>query len=221
MSFAFLKRGARQSAAQRRAAARYETSSLPAFNFGVVMDVSTTGMRVRRPGKPIVLPGAVERFVIVAGSGPISLQGKIAWVKGPSLFSKNHEYGVQFLHVDPGTRDRLEHVGQYGFDNGPAPENPTERARRKVLASIEVEDLYPILGVAPTASQDELGTAYRTLVRRWHPDVCQEPGAADELTRVSKAYRVLRDPDLRAKYDQMRASAKAVVPPVSAARPAA
>ncbi len=161
---------------------------------------------MRRPGKPLAVAGTIERFVIVAGSGPISLHGKVVWVKRPSLFRRHHQYGVQFINVEASLRERLEHVGQYGFDSGPSAEQVQDRVRRKVLASIEVEDLYPIMGVSPSATQEDLGRAYRALVRRWHPDVCKDPGAEAELARVSKAYRVLRDPELRARYDEMRAS---------------
>lgn len=210
-----LNRWTSRGGPQRRKAARYQASGLPAFNFGEVVDLSATGMRVRRPGKPIVAVGGVEKFVLVAGAGPISLKGKVVWVRGPSIFSRVHEYGVHFLNVDGALKERLIHVGQYGFDSGPAAQSLEDRGRQRVLAQIEVEDLYPILGVSPNASREELATAYRALVRRWHPDVCKEPGAAEELARGSKAYRVLRDPELRAKYDEMRASAKSVVPPTS------
>jgi len=193
---------------KRRKSPRYHTSTLPAFNFGEVMDLSATGMRIRRPGKPHAVAGAVEKFVIVAGSGPLCLQGKVVWVRGPGLLSNVHEYGVQFMGLDASLKERLAHIGEYGFDAGPALESQVERATRKIIASIEVEDLYPILGVRPEASQEELGAAYRTLVRRWHPDVCKEPDAEEQLSRVSKAYRVLRDPELRSRYDQMREAAR-------------
>lgn len=208
-----------KSGAQRRKAPRYETPSLPAFNFGEVVDISSTGMRVRRPGKPIVSPGTIEKFVLIAGFGPFSLQGKVVWVRKTFPFSRTYTFGVQFLNLDSVTKERLRHIGEYGFDNGPPPESVEDRAKRKILAAVEIEDLYPILGVAPSASPHELGKAYRTLVKRFHPDVCKEPDAEERLSRVTKAYKVLRDPELRRKYDEMRAGAAAITPP--AAQPSA
>jgi DnaJ-class molecular chaperone len=66
-------------------------------------------------------------------------------------------------------------------------------------------DLYAILGVAPDASPDEISHAYRSLLRRHHPDTRagDEPAAASDsaLQDVFSAYAVLRDPARRAAYD--------------------
>lgn len=208
------QRGVRSRSVQRNAA-RYEASSLPAFNFGEVLDLSATGMRVRRPGKAIVAVGGVEKFVIDAGAGAVVLRGRVVWVRKPSLFAKHHEFGVHFVNVDKSLSDRLVHIGQFGFDVGAPAESTAEaKANRKVLASIEVEDLYAILCVPENAHEDEIGRSYRTLVRRWHPDVCREADAGEQMARVSKAYKVLRDRELRRRYDEMRStSARPATPP--------
>ncbi|MEZ6233735.1 MAG: DnaJ domain-containing protein [Phycisphaerales bacterium] len=207
------KRTREHAGPQRRQAKRYQTRDLPSFTFGEVVDLSVGGMRVRRDGPPIVAKGGVERFTLVAGAGPIHLRGRVAWVKRAGLLSRAHEYGVEFLDADKETRARLRHIGQKGHDSGPSQEETEAQARRKIYASVEVEDLYPILGVEPDASADELARAYRVLVRRWHPDVCDEADASEQLARVTKAYKILRDQELRARYDEMRLSAKKIIPP--------
>lgn len=65
-----------------------------------------------------------------------------------------------------------------------------------------MEDLYSILGVAKTATQDEIKSAYRKLALKYHPD--RNPGdkASEEMfKKVSAAYDVLGDETKRRQYD--------------------
>lgn len=63
-----------------------------------------------------------------------------------------------------------------------------------------MRDLYEILGVSAGASPDELKQAWRALSRQYHPD--RKGGSADRMAEVNEAYRILRDPSLRAEYDE-------------------
>ncbi|SDD79152.1 J domain-containing protein [Actinokineospora iranica] len=74
------------------------------------------------------------------------------------------------------------------------------------------QDLYAVLGVAPTASAEEIGRAYRDLVRRLHPDTRAggDPAAAERaLARVIAAHETLRDPLRRAAYDRAHGRGRA------------
>ena len=64
-------------------------------------------------------------------------------------------------------------------------------------------DPYEVLGVARTASADEIKSAYRRLARRFHPDVNPGDASAEEsFKEVGTAYAVLSDPQKRARFDQ-------------------
>jgi curved DNA-binding protein len=63
-------------------------------------------------------------------------------------------------------------------------------------------DFYEVLGVARTADRDEIQRAYRTLARRYHPDVNKDPRAEERFKEVNEAFSVLSDPEQRARYDR-------------------
>lgn len=71
--------------------------------------------------------------------------------------------------------------------------------------AVSSRDFYEVLGVDRRATEDELRSAYRKLVKRWHPDRHQggDKAQADaKIKEINEAYEVLSDPDKRAKYDR-------------------
>lgn len=60
-------------------------------------------------------------------------------------------------------------------------------------------DYYSILGVAKTASQDDIKQAYKRLAKEHHPD---RGGDHNRFAQINEAYETLRDPNKRAAYDQ-------------------
>lgn len=66
------------------------------------------------------------------------------------------------------------------------------------------EDYYKVLGVGRSASQDEIQKAYRTLARKYHPDMNpdDQDGAKKKFQHLQEAFDVLKDPEKRRQYDQ-------------------
>lgn len=60
------------------------------------------------------------------------------------------------------------------------------------------------MGIQSTANQDEIKRAYRKLARKYHPDVSSEKNAEEKFKELGEAYEVLKDPEKRAAYDQLK-----------------
>src|SRR5919198_1368133 len=72
--------------------------------------------------------------------------------------------------------------------------------------AVQFRDYYETLGVAKTATDDEVRSAFRKLARKYHPDVAKDKKAAEEkFKEINEAYEVLSDPEKRKKYDQLGA----------------
>ncbi len=71
---------------------------------------------------------------------------------------------------------------------------------------MKFKDYYQILGVAATATDAELKSAYRKKARKYHPDVSKEKGAEDRFKDVNEAYDALREPEKRKTYDRIHGS---------------
>ena len=63
------------------------------------------------------------------------------------------------------------------------------------------KDHYAVLGVLPTASPDEIKSAYRKVSRQYHPDMNTDPSAVANFQIISEAYSTLSDDKKRSKYD--------------------
>jgi hypothetical protein len=90
-----------------------------------------------------------------------------------------------------------------------------------VAVRLPTRDLYRELGVEPDATRVDIAAAYRARAKELHPDARpNDAEAAERFRRVVEAYRVLSDPDGRARYDESRrvATLPPASPPVSPGR---
>lgn len=211
-----------------RAAKRYRTAGVRC-ELGTVLDISECGLRLSVDGKCPIKVGDILALNVRDFAHQATLRGCVVWVKQGANASST--CGIAFIDVRPGTKEIIEQiagvsealtrdkqakdaaeaakVATNGKNAIPPPEAQASAQPKSkgVRASIEIEDLYGLFALSPAATPDEINQAYRSMARNLHPDRNPLPDAAERFSQISKAYKILRDPELRARYDEMRGRA--------------
>lgn len=82
----------------------------------------------------------------------------------------------------------------------------------KLMERIKHEDLYELLGILPDSSEKDIKRAYRKKALQCHPDKNpDDPLAAQAFHKLSDAYEVLTDPEVKKAYDQVLKARQAQV----------
>ncbi|KAK4488939.1 hypothetical protein RD792_004730 [Penstemon davidsonii] len=63
-------------------------------------------------------------------------------------------------------------------------------------------DYYSVLNVSRNATLQEIKAAYRSLARKYHPDMNKGPGSEEKFKEIGAAYEVLSDSEKRSLYDR-------------------
>ncbi len=176
---------------------------------GTVVDLSPSGLKAQTTVKPSVLIGHTLSIHVEAGDRKFDIMGKVVWIKRAARFKKEWRLGVQFEDQSDAVRDAISSIAN-AFRIKSPDESADTQATQTATVSVDVDDLYVLLGLTQSASTDDIREAYRKLAFQWHPDRCSQPGAVEVFDRINKAHAILRDPASRRRYDDMAASGQLV-----------
>mmetsp|Transcript_17024 Transcript_17024/g.29458 ORF Transcript_17024/g.29458 Transcript_17024/m.29458 type:complete len:457 (-) Transcript_17024:53-1423(-) len=124
--------------------------------------------------------------------------------KTESTARKDSSVGGRFTYSSPRgfSTSSSAFFGERSRIRAPSAGFQCETESRNSTLQIFCADLYQVLGVSKNASKDEIKKAYRRLARQWHPDINKSPEGEEKFKEISKAYEILSDPEVRARYDQ-------------------
>lgn len=173
-----------------RSESRLETEDL-LCSLGRIADITGSGMRMIVAPKDLPQVGDIQSYTFSDSNDELTISGTVKWTRKPTLFTRRAEVGVEFTKLDPETREAIIRLAIHGDMN----------LKKDSDIKIHYPNLYKIFGVSQYASQMELQTAYRKNAKIWHPDVCDDPRAAEYFEEIQKAYTILSDERSRANYD--------------------
>ncbi len=182
----------------QRGEARLDTDGLLCRE-GRVLDLSGGGMRLSMAWKEAPRVGDVATYTFGEGAEEVGLMGTVRWVRPAGRLGRRAEIGIEFVGLTPAKRDALRRLAVNG-DAGPLADAAKDRVR------VGFPDLYKMFGVSVYASQEDLRQAYHRLAKELHPDRSPDPDADTKFAELNKAYAILRDRDLRARYDERLAA---------------
>ena len=64
------------------------------------------------------------------------------------------------------------------------------------------EDFYSKMGIAKDATVKDIRKAYKKLALTMHPDKSDDPQAHEKFSEITRMYEVLKDDEMRKRYDK-------------------
>ncbi len=188
----------------RRADPRHATESVTCL-LGELLDISSSGMRVRCQGKPPFAVGGVSTVKLSFQGGHLHVTVQERWRRRSGW--RAYQLGLKFVNTSPNVMAAIDSLVTFGFiaPDAAAREKPKPKNRKKVRVSIDLPDYYAVLRVQPDAEPEQIHTAYRRLARQYHPDANTSPDAQAKFISICQAYKILSDTQQRRSYDLRQA----------------
>ena len=135
--------------------------------------------------------GDIQEYTFSDRKDSLTVTGTVKWVRKPTAFTRRVEVGIEFVKLDPQTRDSIIRLAVQGKINAVA----------ETDIHVIYPNLYQLLGLNQHASAEEIQSAYRASAKKWHPDVSDAFNATQRFEEIRQAYAILSDETKRANYD--------------------
>lgn len=196
----------------RRRAERHENNAL-SCQIGAVVNISSSGMKLKCEGKPPIKVGQIIDTKLDSGSQRVSVQASVIWIKRRGF--KSFIVGMKFVNIKDSLKAAIDSLGKFGYidleaaaaNKQPKSDGPGKgRTKPQIKATMKLPDYYAILGVSHDATASQIRKAYYKLARMYHPDSIKSDAFTNELTTANQAYSILRNSQSRRTYDSRRAA---------------
>ena len=182
-----------QALIDKRRYPRFSTNVI-SCSLGDVVDISAGGIRLRGRGKMPVCRGQIIPLSLKAHDSETQTKARVVHIRRVGL--RTWEAGFAFVDLRPSLVNDIENLGRTG-------EIPhwTYIPPRQVKAEASLPDYYGALGLKQSASLDDIRKTFHARAKKYHPDVNPDPAVAGKFMKMLEAYKVLKDPDKRKRYD--------------------
>ena len=169
---------------------------------GPIVDISRSGVSVRVQRLLGVAVGAEMEIELCAPTDCMTVRARVVRVRPTG--GGRYEIAMEFVGMTEEDRTAVQNLARHGKRRASGV-FISEEKREKLIEALRMPDYYQMLGVSPRASVEEINKAYRALARKYHPDVCREPGAQERFCLINDAHDTLGEAEKRAAYDAMYA----------------
>ncbi|MFN7022598.1 MAG: DnaJ domain-containing protein [Phycisphaerales bacterium] len=198
------ERPAAPTGEEGRRAPRFQTAVVNCM-LGQVTDLSSCGMCVISTSAPPLGVGDLVRLELQSPKDELLVVGRVARIqrRGPV----GYEIGVEFQQLTPELSAALDSLARHGCIKIPGRRSSGSTAGGAAgappptVVSAQLPDLYALLGVGPTATEDDIHRAFREQARKVHPDLNPSAEAHLKFIELHKAYDILKCPEKRRSYD--------------------
>jgi len=186
-----------QALIDKRRYPRFSTNVITC-SLGDVVDISAGGIRLRGRGKMPVCRGQIIPLALKAHDSETQTKARVVHIRRVGL--RTWEAGFAFVDLRPSLVNDIENLGRTG-------EIPhwTYIPPRHVKAEASLPDYYGALGLKQSATLEDIRKNFHTRAKKFHPDVNPDPAVAGKFMKMLEAYKILKDPDKRKKYDLLYA----------------